>query len=181
MKRSALAATAGLGPIGWVFLKIGFLFFGGGFVLIPVIHHEIVLNLHWLTEHEFLDGVAISQLTPGPIAVLATFCGYRQGGVGGALIATAGVFLPAFLLMLLISHGYQRLSKMASVRAVLNTLLPAIVGLLLAAAVQLGGKAITGPLGIAVFASSLFVMIRWKVSPALLILAGAILGWGLHL
>jgi chromate transporter len=181
MKRSALAVTPGIFPIGWVFLKIGLLFFGGGFVLIPVIHREIVMNLHWLTEREFLDGVAISQLTPGPIAVLATFCGFRQGGVIGALVATASVFLPAFLLMLLISHGYQHLSKMASVRAVLNTLLPAIVGLLLAAAFQLGGKALVGTYGFVVFVISLFVLIHWKVSPAILILAGAVLGWGLRL
>ncbi len=182
--RRVLTACAMAGPlalIGWVFLKIGFLFFGGGYMLIPVIHREVVQNLQWLTEREFIDGVAISQLTPGPVAILATFCGFRQGGVLGALVATVAVFLPAFLLMLALSHGYQHLSRMASVRAVLNTLIPAIVGLLLASAIQLGGKAMTGPLSIAVFAAALLLMVRWKVSPALMIGAAALFGWATHL
>src|ERR1035437_6913824 len=115
MLHSAIAGVAGLWSLGGAFLKIGFIFFGGGFLLIPVIHRDIVVNLHWLTQQEFVDGVAMSQLTPGPVAVLATFCGFRQAGVIGALVATAAIMLPAFVLMLALSHGYRKFGEMRSI------------------------------------------------------------------
>lgn len=173
---TTLAVGVGFGQIGWVFLKIGFVFFGGGFVLIPVLHREIVTGLHWLTDREFLDGVAISQLTPGPIAVLATFCGFHQGGVLGALIATVAIFLPAFAFMVAVSHSYGHLSKIASVRAVLSVVIPAIVGLLLGSAVQIGAGAVSSTAGVIVFVMALIVMTRWKISPSILIAAAAALG-----
>ncbi|MBM3493537.1 MAG: chromate transporter, partial [Armatimonadetes bacterium] len=118
--------------LAWVFLKIGFVFFGGGFLLIPLLHHELVVNRAWLTQTEFIDGVAISQLTPGPVAILATFCGFHQGGVVGAVVATVFVFLPAFALMVVMTRVYERARQMDGARRVMDGFLPAIVGLLIA-------------------------------------------------
>lgn len=73
-----------LATIAWTFLKIGLVFVGGGYVLIPLLHRIMVDQYHWLTMKEFLDGLALSQLTPGPLAILATFVGYRAGGFAGA-------------------------------------------------------------------------------------------------
>lgn len=109
-------AAVSLFTLAKVFIKVGLVFFGGGFVLIPVLHQQLVTDLGWLTPQEFIDGVAISQLTPGPMAVLATFTGYHVAGVFGALVATVALFLPATVLMWGISHFYQQLRHVQAVK-----------------------------------------------------------------
>lgn len=162
--------------LAWVFFKIGLVFFGGGFVVIPVIQRELVQNLHWLTQRQFVDGTAISQLTPGPIAVLATFAGYQIAGVAGALVGTVAMFLPGSALMVLLSRSYEIIRNLETARTVLNTLIPVVVGLLIAAALQIGRTTVTGWLDVAVLAVALIALIRFRVSPALLIIAAALLG-----
>lgn len=161
----------------WTFLKIGFVFFGGGFVLIPVIQGVAVSQLHWLTINEFTDGVAISQLTPGPIAVLATFIGYREAGVAGAFVATAAVFIPATLLMLFLSHGYRRWRDVRALRAAMDGILPAIVGLIVAAGIQLGRSSVHGLRDVFIGLGALALLVRFNVNPAWLILGAAGLGY----
>ena len=90
----------------WIFFKIGLVFFGGGYVVFPVIHRELVTNLHLLTEQEFIDGIAISQITPGPIAIIATFAGFIIANTWGALVGTFAMFLPGSALMFFISKNY---------------------------------------------------------------------------
>lgn len=167
---------AALGHLGWVFLKVGFVFFGGGFLLIPILHRDLVVHLKWLSHSEFVDGVAFSQLTPGPVAILATFCGFERGGVAGAVVATFCVFLPAFILMVVLSHVYTRIRELAPVQSIMRVFPPAIVGLLVAAAFDIGRPIFTGPVPVVVGLGSLMMMLRYNVSPALLIMAGAIIG-----
>ena len=167
--------------MGWVFLKIGFLFFGGGFLLIPLLHRQVVQDLHWLSPREFVDGVAISQLTPGPVAVLATFCGFHQGGVVGGIVSTLAVFLPAFVLMLGLSYAYGRVKNIPVVRSVLNYLLPAIIGLLLASAAQIGQQSITGAPQAAIFAIAMTLMVWKKTNPVWLIATAGLAGLAMHL
>lgn len=167
--------------IGWMFLKIGLVFFGGGYVLIPLIHRELVVNAHLISQQEFVDGAAISQLTPGPLAVMATFAGYKIGGVIGALVGTIAVFTPGTVLMLFLSHSYGKFGKQESVKRVLNTLIPAIAGLLIAAAWMLGSESIRHLPGLVIFAASLFALIRFRTSPVILIGAAAIIGVALKL
>lgn len=180
MKSSWLALMGGLSQLGWVFLKVGIVFFGGGFVLIPLLHKDLVLGLHWMTEREFLDGVAVSQLTPGPVAILATFCGLVRGGIPGAIISTVAVFFPAFILMTFISHAYQKIGDTDAVRVIMDRVIPAIVGLLIAAAFQIGGKWLTDPTQLIILLVSLFVLIRWKIHPAILIGICAAMGLIFH-
>lgn len=165
----------------WIFLKIGLVFFGGGYVVIPVMHRELVMNLHLLTEQEFIDGTAISQLTPGPVAILATFTGYRIAGVLGALVATFAMFLPGTVLMLAISKSYDRIKNSDLARRALDTIIPVIVGLLIAACWQMGKNAINGWYDFVVFALAFYFLIKFKTNPAILIIASAVAGLLLHL
>lgn len=164
----------------WIFFKIGLVFFGGGYVVIPIMHRELVTNLHLITERQFIDGIAISQLTPGPVAILATFAGYCIQGVLGALIGTFAMFLPGICLMLFISKSYERIKNSNLARRTLNTIIPVIVGLLVGAAWQIGSKAINNKLDLAMLLVSFFLLVRYKVNPVILIALSAFLGLILH-
>ena len=177
---SAFPAVS-LAGLGTTFLKVGLVFFGGGFVLIPVLYQRLVGDLGWLTPRQFTDGVAISQLTPGPIAVLATFAGYRVAGVLGAITATVALFTPSTLLMLAISHYYQRLRNIRRVQDFLAGVVPAVVGLIVAAAVALapGSLSLHRPAGIAFAVLALWVLWWRKWHPALVLGIGAVCGTAL--
>ncbi|GAB4340385.1 MAG: chromate transporter [Leptolyngbyaceae cyanobacterium] len=170
--------TVGLSTLAIVFFKVGLVFFGGGFVLIPVLHQQLVTQLGWLTAREFINGVAISQLTPGPMAVLATFTGYRVAGIPGALVATVALFLPATLLMWGISHFYQQLRQVTAVKDFLAGVNPAVVGLILAAAIALAPGALhwDRPLSLVLGAIALLLLTRFKWHPAFVLAIGALTG-----
>ena len=172
------AATAGvsLSEIAISFVKIGCVFFGGGFVLVPILHQNLVTVLHWLTPQEFLDGVAISNLTPGPIAVLATFTGFHLHGVSGAVVATLSLFAPAFILMTLLSHEYARFKEGQRFQDFLAGVTPAVVGLVVSAAVLLAPGALRGwgAWGLMIF--SLFLLTRLKWHPVWVLTIGSIIG-----
>lgn len=162
--------------LAWMYVRIGLIFFGGGYVLIPLLDHMLVGRYHWLSRQEFLDGVAISQLTPGPLAILATFTGVRVGGFWGGLVATVAIFLPCTVLMLVISRYYDRLKSISLIRETLDGLLPAVVGLVAAAAWNLGSTSLTGwrEIGFLVVG---FVVLRWtRLSPMMVIIGAALVG-----
>jgi chromate transporter len=157
---------------------VGLVFFGGGFVLIPVLNHQLVNDLGWLTPQQFMDGVAISQLTPGPVAVLATFAGYLQAGVLGALVATAALFTPAMVLMLLLSTFYERLRTKRFAQDFLAGVEPAVIGLIVAAAIILapGSISLARPLSIGLGLLALVLLTRFQWHPAFVLLIGAVAG-----
>lgn len=167
----------GLGSLAWVFLRIGLVFFGGGFVLLPVLHAHLVTQLGWLTPREFLDGVAISQLTPGPIAVLATFAGYHLAGVAGALVATAALFAPGVCLMVMLSRQYERRRDEPWARRFLAGVNPAVAGMVLSAAFVLGRGNLDSWRSLAAVAASFLLLTAARLHPALLLAAGAAAGW----
>ncbi len=171
----AAGLAAILGSIGATFLKIGLVFFGGGFVLLPLLHDRLVTDLRWLSAREFLDGVAISNLTPGPIAVLATFAGYRAGGVFGAVVATIAIFTPGVGLMMFLSRQYERYRDDRRVRRFLTGVNPAVTGLVLSAAVLLGRTAMTSWRAWLFCGVSLYLLgkLRWHPAPVLAIGAAA--------
>jgi chromate transporter len=173
---AAAPLKASLLGTAWTFLKVGFLFFGGGFVLVPILYQKLVVSLAWLTPREFLDGVAISNLTPGPIAVLATFAGYRIQGVPGALVATLALFAPALLLMGLLCHFYGRLKDLAYAQNLLAGLAPTVVGLILGAAVLLAPGALHGWTNAVLFGLALLLLIRFRWHPAFVLGLGALAG-----
>lgn len=172
------AGTAGAGIVSLVglwlaFLKVGLVFFGGGFVLIPILHQQLVEQFHWLSPQEFLDGVAISNLTPGPIAVLSTFAGYHLHGIPGALVATVALFTPAILLMAIISLGYERLKDSTRAQDFLSGVAPTVVGLVVSSVFLLWHSAIPSWKALLLAAAALFLLVRLKWPPALVLAFGA--------
>ena len=164
-----------LADVGLTFLKVGMVFFGGGFVLIPILNQRLVEQLHWLTAQEFLDGVAISNLTPGPIAVLATFAGFHLHGVSGALLATVALFTPAIVLMALISIGYERLKESSRAQDFLSGVGPTVVGLVASAALILWRSAIPSWRALLLTAVASGLLVRFKWHPAFVLGLGAAL------
>jgi chromate transporter len=159
------------------FLKIGFVFFGGGFVLVPVLHHRLVTELAWLKPQEFLDALAISNLAPGPIALLATFAGYHHAGVIGAVIATVALFAPGVLLMLVISWQYRRLRNDRRVRRFLSGINPSVVGLILSAVPVLGHGAFASWPSYVLLAVSFALLTGLRWHPAFVLAIGAAAGY----
>lgn len=131
------------------FFKIGLFAFGGGYAMIPLMQAEIEAN-GWIAPEEFADIVAISQMTPGPIAVnAATYIGYRTAGVLGSASATIGVFLPSLILVLLVAHFVGKFKESPVIRSVLSGIRPATIGLIASAVLFFSELSIlTGPLGL---------------------------------
>jgi chromate transporter len=175
----SLPATAGgisLLKLGVTFLTMGLVFFGGAFVLLPVLHQTLVLKLGWLTPQEFIDGVAISNLTPGPISVLATFAGYRLRGVPGALVATGALYLPAVAVMLIVCHEYERLKGRKETQAFLAGVTPAVVGLIVSTAILLSIGTMHSWRAFTFVGLTLLILVRWKLHPVFLLAVGALAG-----
>ena len=168
-------AAGGISTIAWVFLKVGFVFFGGGFVLVPILQQKMEA-LGWLTPREFIDGVAISNLTPGPIAVLATFTGFRLHGVLGALAATLALFTPALILMTFMSHEYSRLKDARYFKDFMGGVTPAVVGMVVGAAVLLAPGILHGLAGWGLLAIAVLLLARFQWHPAWVLAIGAVLG-----
>jgi len=162
--------------LAWLYFRIGLIFVGGGYVLIPLLNHIMVEQYHWLTLRQFLDGLALSQLTPGPLAMLATFTGFRAGGFLGGLVATVFIFLPCVALMLVIGRNYHRLKNIDLIRNTLDGLLPAVVGLVAAAAWNLGAESLSGVKEFVILGVG-FALFKWtKVSPMFVILGAGVVG-----
>jgi chromate transporter len=163
-------------PLAFVFLKASLVMFGGGVVAIPLFQQELVQTYHWLTPQQFLDGVAIGQLTPGPITVVATFAGYAVEGLLGAVVATAAMYLPPFVLMLFATPVLLRLRDSALVQGMLAGIIAGALGMMGATAVLLGRAAITNLWQVALLLVSVVLLLLWKVPPVSVILTVALLG-----
>jgi len=162
--------------LAWIYFRIGLIFFGGGYVLIPLLNHIMVEQYQWLTLRQFLDGLALSQLTPGPLAMLATFTGFRAGGFLGGLVATVFIFIPCVVLMLAIGRNYDRLKNIDLIRTTLDGLLPAVVGLVAAAAWNMGASSLSGFKEFIILAIG-FAVFKWtSISPMVVILGAGVLG-----
>ena len=171
---------APLVTIALTFLKIGLVFVGGGYVLIPLLHRIMVDQYRWLTMKEFLDGLALSQLTPGPLAILATFAGYRAGGFAGALAGTVFIFLPCTVLMIFLARRYERLRNIRLIREVLDGVVPAVVGLVTAAAWNLGSSSLVSLRDVLLLAAGFVILQFTRISPMFVILGAGALGYFLH-
>lgn len=167
------AALISLPALAIAFFKVGMVFFGGGFVLIPILYQKLVEEYHWLSPSQFVDGVAISNLTPGPIAVLATFTGFHMGGVAGAIVATAAIFTPAMMLMTVISAGYDRFKDSSRAKDFLAGVTPTVVGLVASAALLLWPSSIASWRAAVLMIVALALLVRFKWHPAFVLAIGA--------
>ena len=178
----------------WSFFQIGSFSFGGGMAAIPLIQSQIV-DLHgWLTLAEFTDLIAISQMTPGPIAInAATFVGTQIAGVGGAVASTVGCILPSCVLVSLLAWVYGKYKEMAVVSGVLAGLRPAVVALVLSAGLSILVMSFWGEAGfswnlalvdwvaVLLFGLGLFILRKWKPSPIWVMLGCGVVGGACYL
>jgi chromate transporter len=132
-----IAASGGIGALCWTAFKVGALSFGGGFVIVPLMQGDAVHTYHWMTNAEFLNAVALGQVTPGPVVATITAVGYAAHGVGGALLAAAVAFVPSFSFILLGGGRFERLRADADARAFLDGAGPAAIGAILGATIPL--------------------------------------------
>jgi len=179
---AALAATLGtnLGQLALSLFKIGAIAFGSGMAIIGVMQAEVVQAHGWVSQREFLDGLAMSQITPGPILITSAFLGYKLGGVLGAVLATFAIFSPSIAMTLVFTEIFGRIRHLKWVRGALAGVLAAFVGLLAAMLLQLGGAALHGPPMLALAAAA-FVATRWFALDVAWVFAGGLAVWGLLL
>ncbi len=174
------ASVVTLPSLFWVFLKTGAVLFGSGYVLLAFLRADLVERLGWLTQSQLIDAVAVGQVTPGPVFTTATFIGYVLAGPGGALVATAGIFLPAFIFVALSGPLVPRLRASPGSGRFLDGVNVASLALMAVVTAQLGRAALVdGPtVGLAVVSAVLLV--RWRVNATWLIVGGAAAGWLVH-
>ena len=166
----------GLWPLFGVFVKIGSVLFGSGYVLLAFLRADLVTRLHWLTERQLLDAVAVGQVTPGPVFTTATFVGYLLGRAPGAAVATLGIFLPAFVFVAASGPLLPFVRRSAGARAVLDGVNVASLALMAVVTIQLARSALAGPMGVALAIASAVALMRFRVSAAWLVLVGALVG-----
>jgi chromate transporter len=143
--------------------------------MLPLIESEVVNTHHWLTHQEFADAAALGQITPGPVLITATFIGYRVAGTLGALVATVTIFLPAFLMTIAAASSLRRFRSNEQVQSFLRGIAPAVVGLLVAAALSLGRAGIHSWIGLAIMIVSMFTLIRFRPNPFWVILGAGLI------
>jgi chromate transporter len=160
-----------------VFAKIGAFSIGGGYAMLPFIQKEVMEKNAWLTMQEYSDILAISQMTPGPVAInSATFVGYKLAGFFGSVAATLGVVIPSFLMILLIASFFVKIYEKPTAKAVFKGIRPAVLGLLAAAAYEVTVSNVVDFRGIFIFALSFVGLFHKKADAIYVIIASAILG-----
>ena len=170
---AAAAPPFSLATLFLSFLKIGSVLYGSGYVLLAFLKGEFVERLGWLTDQQLLDAIAIGQVTPGPVFTTATFVGYISGGgVPGAVLATIGIFLPAFVFVALLGWIVPRVRRYAPAGAFLDGINAASLGLMAAVTYQLGRASLIDPLTVALGAAALVILLRTKLNSAWLIAVG---------
>jgi chromate transporter len=173
--------TATTSGVFLYFLKIGALLFGSGYVLLAVLREDLVQRLHWLTETQLLDAIAVSQATPGPFFTVATFVGYVMAGWHGAGVATLGMFVPAFTYVALTAKVLPRMRKSPNAGAFLDGVSAAAVALMAFVGIQFAREVVTTPLALGIGVVAAVLVYRYRVNSAWVVLGGALVGLTLRL
>jgi len=171
-----VGAAGGLGKLFLIFLKVGAVVFGSGYVLLAFLRADLVEQTHWLTEGQLIDAVAVGQFTPGPVFTTATFIGYVVAGLPGALVATIGIFLPSFVLVAVSGPVIPRLRRSALAGAFLDGINVASLALMAVVGVRLAKSALVDVPTISLAAASALALFRWRVNSAWLVLSGGVIG-----
>jgi chromate transporter len=171
----AIVATGGLGALVWVALKVGALSFGGGFVIIPLMQADAVHHYHWMTNTQFLNGVALGQITPGPVVQTVAVVGYAAAAVGGALLAALVAFAPSFVFILAGARHFGALRTNRVAQSFLNGAGPAAIGAIAGASIPLA-LAIAHGWQVAVLAGALLVIVGLRRSVVLTLVGAGVIG-----
>jgi chromate transporter len=173
---AAGSASVSLWMLFGVFAKAGAVLFGSGYVLLAFLRADLVDRLQWLTEQQLLDAVAVGQVTPGPVFTTATFIGYVLGGPAGAVVATVGIFLPAFVFVALSGPLIPRLRRSPTASAVLDGVNVASLALMVVVSFLLARAALVDVVTIGLSLASAYLLFRARVNSAWLVLGGAVVG-----
>lgn len=152
------------------------LLFGGGYVFIPLIQQIVVDDYGWVSRQEFIDAIALGQVTPGPILISAAFIGYKVSGLLGAAAATVGIFTPPAVVMIVSSHFLDRIRQSAAIQAGLRGIRSAVIGMIAASALMVGKTAPIGLVALFIFVASVIALLRFKVETALIIPVAGVAG-----
>jgi chromate transporter len=167
--------------IFWEFLKMGTFSFGGGNALLPLLRQEVVMNNTWLKPKEFTDLVAISQVTPGPIAINgATYVGYKVGGIWGSLLANLGIILPTFIIMILVTTFFLKFKENEYVKNAFSGILPVTVGLVAASAFIVANGSFIDYKSIIICLGVFICAYKYKVDPIALTIISGVIGFVLY-
>lgn len=166
-----------LGQMALIFLKIGAISFGGGYVMIPILQWEVVERLGWLTTRQFLDGILLGYVTPGPLIILATFVGYAVQGLWGGVVATLCIFLPPILLIIFLFPFYQQVKEIWWMRPALQGILAALVGMLALVTAQVSWVTLTDLKALVLLAASAVALMGFKVNLLWVVAAAACLSF----
>ena len=177
---SSVAGAAGLASIGLVFLKLGVVVFGSGYVLLAFLKADLVDRLHWITESQLIDAVTAGQVTPGPLFATATFLGYLLHGLPGAAVATFAIFLPSFVLAGVVGALAGRIRQWKLASAFLDGVNAAAVAVMAFVAIALGRATLVDPWTWGIGVASAAILLRFQINVTWLIVAGAVLGIVLH-
>lgn len=177
----AVTATVSLWKLGWFFLKVGFVLYGSGYVLIAFLEGGLVQELGWITQAQLLDAVAIGQFTPGPVLSTATFIGFLIEGIPGAVVATLGIFLPAFLLVGMLNPLIPALRSSVWVSTFLDAVNASAVALMAAVSIEIGLQVLIDPVSIVVALIAAVAVFRYRIGSVWIVLGGGFLGFVLSL
>ena len=170
-------ASFGLWPLFLFFLKVGAVLYGSGYVLLAFIRADLVERWHWLTESQLLDAIAVGQVTPGPVFTTATFIGYVLAGGPGAAVATAGIFLPAFIFVALSGPVVPLIRRSPTAGAFLDGVNACALSLMFVVTYLLARSALVDLKTILIAVVSAILLFRFRLNSAWLILGGALVGW----
>ncbi len=160
----------------WILFYVNLFTIGGGYVMIPLLEREIVERFHWLTHQEFIEAIAVGQLTPGPLTIMNAFIGYKLFGIGGAIGAAISTYLPSFIVVTVISYYYHQFRSSIIVDSAFRLIKPAVIGLLLATAISLTKASLIDIPGILIALLSFILITFTRIDPTFIILGSGIAG-----
>jgi chromate transporter len=159
-----------------VLFAVNLLTIGGGYVTLPLLHRFFVEDFGWLTSREFVDCVAVGQITPGPMTLMNAFIGQKVAGVPGAVVATIGSYLPSVLVVTLVTRSYLKFRSSRVVASVFRGVKPAVAGMLLAVTVGLARVSLTDAVPVVLAVSSFALLSFTRIDPTVLVVAAGLLG-----
>jgi len=166
----------GLWDIGVFFFKVGALTFGGGLSMLAFVQEQVVNQLHWLTPREYLDGLALGQLTPGPILMLAAYVGFKLAGLAGAAVGCMAIFLPSFVLMLSVMPVLARLRHLRWIKAAMRGISAAVIGVVACSLLRMAPDAAPDAFALCLLFLTVAAILAWRATPLPLMLGGAYIG-----
>jgi chromate transporter len=171
-----LGAGGSLLQIFLYFAKAGLFVFGSGLAVVPFLYGGVVEGHHWLTDHQFVDAVAVAMITPGPVVITVAFIAYLVAGLAGATVAATGIFLPVYLVVVLLAPSYKRWAKNSELNAFVRGVTAAATGAIAGAVVVLAHRSVYDLPTMLICGVSLAVLFRWKIPEPVLIACAAVVG-----